>query len=256
MTRARLSLAALTLGAATLALPPAAQAARDFSRGNVQAVDWNAMQIAIRTANGRTITYKVAPNASVKFTDCPECFPSPTYRDLAPPMYVHFEFEDLDVDEIVSFDVKEIGNAPRRVGAGSSGGTTSPGGGGSQTLKVKVLTLDDRRGTFQADVAGRRQTFRADRNVMRDLREGDLVVVTVERQGNDDVVTQVSGAGRSGRVTQIDRRRGEIGIEVNGRERFFRVENERMLERVKEGDRVTFDVETRNGREVITTLDR
>ena len=47
MTRARLSLAALTLGAATLALPPAAQAARDFSRGNVQAVDWNAMQIAL-----------------------------------------------------------------------------------------------------------------------------------------------------------------------------------------------------------------
>jgi Cu/Ag efflux protein CusF len=255
MTRARLSLAALSLGIASLALPPAAQAARDFSRGNIEAVDWNVMQIAIRTTNGRTITYKVANNASVKFTDCPECFPRPSYRDLAPPMYVHFEFEDLDVDEIVSFDVKEIGSAPRRQGSGG-GSTTPPATGGSQTLKVKVLTLDDRRGTFQADVAGRRQTFRADRNVMRDLREGDLVVITVERQGNEDVVTQVSGAGRSGRVTQIDKRRGEIGIEVNGRERFFRVENERMLERVKEGDRVTFDVETRNGREVITTLER
>lgn len=256
MTRARLTLAGLSLGLAVLTLPPDAQAARDFSRGNIEAVDWNVMQIAIRTTNGRTITYKVSPNASVKFTDCPECFPRPTYRDLAAPMYVHFEFEDLDVDEIVSFDVKEIGNAPRRVGGGGGSTTPAPGVGGSQTLKVKVLSLDDRRGTFQADVAGRRQTFRADRNVMRDLREGDLVVVTVERQGNEDVVTQVSGAGRSGRVTQIDKRRGEIGIEVNGRERFFRVENDRMLERVKEGDRVTFDVETRNGREVITSLER
>ena len=255
MTKAALSFGFLALG--LLAVPPSAHAARDFSRGNIQAVDWNVMQIAIRTAQGGVLTYKVSPSASVKFTDCPECFPGATIRDLAPPMYVHFQFEDLDVDEIVSFDVKEIGSAPRRVGAGGSGGTTAPPATGpAQTLKVKVLTLDDRRGTFQADVAGRKQSFRADRNVMRDLREGDLVVITVERQGNEDVVTQVSGTGRSGRVTQIDKGRGEIGIEVNGRERFYRVENERMLERVKEGDRVTFDVETRNGREVVTTLER
>jgi Cu/Ag efflux protein CusF len=259
MTRARLMFGSLALAlVGPLVLPPPAQAARDHSRGNVEAVDWSVMQIAIRTPNGRTVTYKVAPRASVKFTDCPECFPSPTYRDLAPPMYVHFEFEDLDVDEIQSFDVKEIGNAPRRVTAGSSGssGSSSSIGSGSQTLKVKVLTLDERRGSFVADVAGRRQSFRADRGAIRDLREGDLVVITVERQGNEDVVTRVEGAGRSGRVTQIDKRRGEIGIEVNGRERFYRVENDRMLERVKEGDRVTFDVETRNGQEVVTTLER
>ena len=113
MTRARLMFGSLALAlVGPLVLPPPAQAARDHSRGNVEAVDWSVMQIAIRTPNGRTVTYKVAPRASVKFTDCPECFPSPTYRDLAPPMYVHFEFEDLDVDEIQSFDVKEIGNDP------------------------------------------------------------------------------------------------------------------------------------------------
>jgi Cu/Ag efflux protein CusF len=243
---------------AALAVPRPALAARDYSRGNIQAVDWGVMQIAIRTPQGGVLTYKVNRNASVKFTDCPECFPSPTLKDLAPPMYVHFEFEDLDVDEIQSFDVKEIGNAPRRVTPGSSTAPAPlPGGGASQTLKVKIMSMDSRRGTFQADVAGRRQTFRAaNSGDMRDFREGDLAVITVERRGNEDVVTQVRSAGQSGRVTQIDKNRGEIGIEVNGRERFYRVENNRMLDRVKEGDRVTFDMEDRNGRQVITTLER
>lgn len=253
MKTTRLLLGALALCA--VAAPRPALAARDFSRGNIQAVDWSVMQIAIRTAQGGVLTYKVAPNASVKFTDCPECFPNPTWRDLVPPMYVHFQFEDLDVDEIVSFDVKEIGSAPRRVTSG--GGIAPLPGGSAQDLKVKILSLDTRNGTFMADVAGRRQSFRAaNSGDLRNVREGDLAVITVERQGSQDVVTRISAAGQSGRVTQIDKGRGEIGIEVNGRERFYRVENNRMLERVKEGDRVTFDVEDRNGRQVITTLER
>jgi Cu/Ag efflux protein CusF len=254
-TRALFGAMALLAAAA----PRPALAARDFSRGNIEAVDWSVMQIAIRTSQGRVITYKVAPSASVKFTDCPECFPGPTLRDLAPPMYVHFQFEDLDVDEIQSFDVKEIGSAPRRVTAGRSTVPAPPPlpGASAQDLKVKILTMDERRGTFTADVAGRRQAFRAaSSSDMRDFREGDLAVITVERRGGEDIVTQMRAAGRTGRVTAIDKNRGEVGIEVNGRERFYRVENSRMLERVKEGDRVTFDIETRNGREVVTTLER
>src|SRR5262245_11916090 len=108
MKTTRLLVGALALCA--VAAPRPALAARDFSRGNIESVDWNAMQMAVRTPNGRSVTYKVARDASVKFTDCPECFPNPTLRDLAPGMYAHFQFEDLDVDEIVSFDVKEIGN--------------------------------------------------------------------------------------------------------------------------------------------------
>lgn len=254
MKTTRVLFGALALLAA--AAPRPALAARDYSRGNIQAVDWNVMQVAIRTPQGGVLTYKVAPSASVKFTDCPECFPNPTLRDLVPPMYVHFQFEDLAVDEIVSFDVKEIGSAPRRGGGGASMQPVAPIGVG-QDLKVKILTMDERRGTFSADVAGRRQAFRAaNAGDLRDFREGDLAVITVERRGAEDVVTQMRAAGRSGRVTTIDKSRGEVGIEVNGRERIYRVENNRMLERVKEGDRVTFDVETRNGREVVTTLDR
>lgn len=247
----------IRLSAATAALallPLAAGAADDFSRGNIQAVDWNVMQVAIRTPQGGTLTYKVFPNASVKFTDCPECFPNPTLRDLAPPMYVHFVFEDLDVDTIKSFDVKEIGSAPRRAGgsSSSSSGSSSASGVSGRDLKVKILRMDERRGTFTADVAGRSQNFRARSGDLRDFREGDLAIITVD----NGEVTAIRAAGRTGRVTSIDERRGEVGIEVNGRERFYRVENNRMLDRVKEGDRVTFDVETRNGQEVVTTLER
>ena len=245
----------LSAATAVLALAPlAATAADDFSRGNIEAVDWNVMQIAIRTAQGGTLTYKVFPNASVKFTDCPECFPGPTLKDLAPPMYVHFVFEDLDVDTIKSFDVKEIGSAPRRSGPrASSSSDSSPSSGVSgRDMKVKILRMDERRGTFTADVAGRSQNFRARSGELRDFREGDLAIITVD----NGQVTAIRAAGRTGRVTTIDERRGEVGIEVNGRERIYRVENNRMLDRVKEGDRVTFDVETRNGQEVVTTLER
>lgn len=244
----------LTAATAALALVPiAAAAAEDYSRGNVEAVDWSVNQIAIRTAQGGTLTYKVFPNASVKFTDCPECFPNPTLRDLAPPMYVHFVFEDLDVDTIKSFDVKEIGSAPRRSGPrASSPGSSSPAGVSGRDLKVKILRMDERRGTFTADVAGRSQNFRARSGDLRDFREGDLAIITVD----NGEVTAIRAAGRTARVTSIDERRDEVGLEVNGRERFYRVENRRMLDRVKVGDRVTFDVETRNGQEVVTTLDR
>ena len=249
MKTSRLVFGALVIMAGA-AGPRPAWAAKEYARGNIKAVDLNVMEINI---NGNT--YKIAGNADLKFTDCPECFPNPTLRDLMPPMYVHFVYEDHIISQ---FDVKEIGSAPRRVKPGQSAPPSSGGsGGGTQTLKVKILRLDERRGTFEADVAGRRRSFRADqRGDLRDLREGDLTVITVERRGGEDVVTQFRSVGRSGRVTSIDERRGEIGIEVNGRERFYRVENNRMLDRVKVGDRVTFDTEERNGREFLTSIDR
>jgi Cu/Ag efflux protein CusF len=263
MMRTRLLFGSLALVALA---GPGPALAKDFSRGNITAVDWNVMQIAIKTPQGGILTYKIDPNASVKFTDCPECFPNPKLRDLTPPMYIHFAFEDQDVDLITDVDVKEIGSAPRRVRPGQSGGGQASdgrgdrgdrGGGGSQELKVKILRIDERRGTFQADVAGRRQDFRADnRGDLRDFREGDLAIITVERRGGEEVATRMRATGRNGRVTMIDDRRGEIAIEVNGREHVYRVENKRMLDRVKEGDRVTFDTEERNGREVLTSLDR
>lgn len=243
----------IRLSAATAALalaPLAATAADDFSRGNIEAVDWNVMQIAIQVRGG-TVTYKVFPNASVKFTDCPECFPNPTLKDLAPPMYVHFVFEDLDVDTIKSFDVKEIGGAPRRLRPGAAAAAIPPASG--QELKVKILKMNARSGTFTADVAGRSQTFRANRaSDLQNVREGDLAVVTVD----NGLVTSIRAAGSTGRVTSVNESRSEVGLEVSGRQSTYRVENKAMLGGLKAGDSVTFDVETRNGQEVVTSLQK
>ena len=48
------------------------------------------MQIEIKTPQGGRLTYKVARNCSVKFTDGAGDFPNPRLEDLTPPMYIHF----------------------------------------------------------------------------------------------------------------------------------------------------------------------
>jgi Cu/Ag efflux protein CusF len=163
-------------------------------------------------------------------------------------MYIHFQFED---QTMLSIDVREIGSAPRR----KSSASTRPADT-ARELKVRVLRLDERRGTFEADVAGRRQTFRAQNaRLLRDLGEGDLVIIEVERQGAADVVTDVKSAGQTGRVTTVDERRREIGVEVRGRETLYQVDSERILRGVRVGDRISFETEERGGRKVITRIE-
>lgn len=246
--RTRFGILAAAIPMAALVVATPAQAAREFARGNITAVDWKAMQLEIKTPKGGLLTYKVAPNCAVKFTDGAQDFPNPTLQDLVPPMYIHFAFEDQTISQI---DVKEVGSAPRR-----RSGTTTSRPEASRQMRVRILRMDDRRGTFEADVAGRRQSFRAENNrLLRDFGEGDLVVVEVERRGGSDVVIDMRGAGQSGRVTAVDERRGEIGVEVRGRETFYRVDNDRILRGVRVGDRISFEVEERNGRRVITRIE-
>jgi Cu/Ag efflux protein CusF len=237
------------LALATLGSVSPAAAAREFGRGNITAVDWNAMQIEIKTPQGGRLTYKVAKGCEVKFTDGAQDFPNPTLQDLAPPMYIHFQFEDQVISVI---DVREVGGAPRR----RSGAPSAAPDTAARELKVRILRLDERRGTFEADVAGRRQSFRAENaRLLRDFGEGDLVVIELARRGGSEVVTDIRGAGQTGRVTTLDERRGEIGIEVRGRETLYRVDNDRILRGIRVGDRITFETEERGGRRVITRIE-
>jgi hypothetical protein len=146
-------------------------------------VDWNVMQIAIRGVDGKVNTFRVRPNASVKFSaEGGERFPNPTLRDLAPPMYVWFIYEDWNGAEaptIQDIDVREI---PR--GAGRTGGGTAPsqpGQGQGQDMTVRISKITNQsRGEFDADVAGRNQRFVASPpNMLNRWRAGDLVIVTV-----------------------------------------------------------------------------
>jgi Cu/Ag efflux protein CusF len=312
VTKPRALLATAVL--AVLGPIPSAYAAREFSRGNITAVDWRVMQIEIKTPKGGLLTYKVAPNCAVKFTDGTADFPNPKLEDLTPPMYIHFVFENQTMLEI---DVKEVGSAPRprAQGGGNRGSSdrnssdrnssdrnssdrnssdrnssdrnssdrnssdrnssdrnssdrnssdrnssdrnSSDRYSSDRQIKVRILRLDERRGTFEADVAGRRQTFRAENGrLLRGFGEGDLVILGVDRRGGAEVVTDIRTAGQIGRVTRVDERRGEVSIEVRGREALYRVDDgSRLLRRVRVGDRVTFEVEERRGQKVITSIE-
>jgi Cu/Ag efflux protein CusF len=270
------------------ALP--AHAAREFGRGNITAVDWQVMQIEIKTPQGGRLTYKVAQNCSVKFTDRAEEFKNPKLQDLTPPMYIHFVFENQTISEI---DVREVGNIGPRSSTTDRGSSTDQGRStdrgstdrgstdrgstdrgstdrssadrrssergrplSDRELKARILRIDERRGTFDADVAGRRQGFRTEsRRLLRDLGEGDLVILSLDRRGGNEIVTDIRSAGQSGRVTRIDERRGEVTVEVRGRESVYLVDSPRLLRRLREGDRVTFEVEERRGRRVIVSIE-
>jgi hypothetical protein len=170
--------------AAVFAASPAF-AAKEFGNGNITAVDWNAMQLEIRTPKGGKLTYKVARNVEVKFTDGAADFPNPTYKDLAPPMQIHFVFED---QTILSADVREVGSAPRR-SARSAGNSSSSD---TRVLKIRISKIEGRGDTIQADVAGRNQTFRLEnRDVIRGFREDDLVVATLARRNGREVITEL-----------------------------------------------------------------
>jgi Cu/Ag efflux protein CusF len=276
------------------ALP--AHAAREFSRGNITAVDWRVMQIEIKTPQGGRLTYKVDRNCSVKFTDGAGDFPNPKLEDLAPPMYIHFVFENQTMFEI---DVKEVGSAPRPRAQGADrqssdrdrassdrdrassdrdrassdrdrassdrdrassdrdrASSDRDRTGSDRQIKVRILRVDERRGTFDADVAGRRQAFRAESGrLLRGFGEGDLVILILDRRAGREVVTEIRSAGQSGRVTRIDERRDEVTIQVRGRETLYQVDNPRLLRRLRVGERVTFEVEERRGRRVITSIE-
>jgi hypothetical protein len=168
-------------------------AAKEFGNGNITAVDWNAMQIEIKNPKGRVYTYKVARNIEVKFTDGTADFPNPTYKDLAPPMQIHFVFED---QVILSADVREVGSAPRRSAQqgqqGRQGRSNESAKSDSREIKIRISKIEDHGDSIQADVAGHNQSFLLEsRDVIRGFREDDLVVATLARRNGREVITEL-----------------------------------------------------------------
>ncbi len=180
------SLVRVAFVAGVLAASPAF-AAKEFGTGNITAVDWSVMQIEIKTPKGGRLTYKVAPNVEVKFTDRTADFPSPTYKDLTAPMYIHFAFENQILSSV---DVREVGSAPGRAAQTTPAAAASAS---SRVLKIRISKIEN--DSIDADVAGKKQTFRLDnRNLIRGFRENDLAVATVVRRSNRDVITDLKPA--------------------------------------------------------------
>jgi Cu/Ag efflux protein CusF len=207
---------------------------------------------------GRQVKVPVTPKVRVVFHRDAELFPDPTMADIKPGMNVSFIFDHQPPERI------HVHLVPPETRRGAGGGQArrdntdrqpdrrgGNSGGGHQELMVKILDLDERRGEFRADVAGRRQTFAVDNpRELRRWKEGDLVVITVD----GDVVTDIRAGGLSGKVLDVDRRRGEVRIEVDGRPESYDVEDKRLLEDIRVGDRVRFEIAKHSGRQVITAI--
>ena len=119
--------ALVSVAVAVLASPAFARV--KSARGNVSAVDWNAMQIAIKGVDGKINTFLVRRDTGVKFTDTPEAFPSPGLKDVVPPMYVWFDFEDYEGQQpglIQKIDVHDMPVMVAVDASGSSVHTTGP----------------------------------------------------------------------------------------------------------------------------------
>jgi Cu/Ag efflux protein CusF len=234
------------------ALTAPALAAPEKVRANIVSVDWKAMKMVVKHPTGYTIDLSVPKNTPVKFSDGAEFYPDPTVEDLAPGMYIHFIHDNRVVQDVI--EVREI-SAEQRRPRHRADASSAPQDEG-RTLKVRILSVDERRGQLSADVAGRRESFRvSEPRTLRRYEEGDMVILTVVRRGGDELVTEIRSASLSGRVLRVDRRRGEIAIDADGRQETYRVEDKSLLEQVREGDRIRFEFEDRRGtRNVITAI--
>jgi len=148
--------------------------------------------------------------------------------------------------------------AAGRGACAAEGSAKTPSGANSSRheLKVRIQSIDDHRGEFKAEVAGRRETFRVESSRdLRHLQEGDLVIVTVERREGNDVVTEIRAAALSGRILRINERGREMTIAAEGHDEVYGVEDQKLFGDLREGDKIRFEFEERpGGKKVITAL--
>ena len=195
LTKIVRSVALVSIAIGVLASPAFARV--KSARGNVSSVDWNAMQIAIKGIDGKVNTFLVRRDTGVKFTDTPEAFPSPGLKDIVPPMYIWFDFEDYEgqqpglIQKIDVHDMPADMRKARLAGASGADGTATLSANERQ-LRVRLQSLNTRSGEFKADVAGRNTTFRATSgSLLTPFREGDLVVITLQRTNGQERVTNI-----------------------------------------------------------------
>lgn len=131
----------------------------------------------------------------------------------------------------------------------------------------RVLRSDERRGsvTIRDSESGATETYYLDRDV-RPMRAGDLVSFDIEERGRESVITRwrpIGGRGGgsnilrdAGLVRDVDQRRSQVTIELasSNRRQTFQVPDRRLLDRLRRGDRVSFEYERQFGGWIITSV--
>jgi len=181
-----LTKAGLLVLAATIAAPSAFAQNLNKERGNILAVDWNAMQVRLKDPQGRERTWPVSKNAVVEFNDKASSFPNPKLKDLVPPMYVHFTFH-ADTKEIVKFEVAEVGFEP-----GARQPDTKPAEpAGMQTAVITAVDMNV--GQVEVQTAAGKHTYWVEpKTLLRSYKAGDRVRLQIQKQGDKEVVTAMS----------------------------------------------------------------
>jgi Cu/Ag efflux protein CusF len=175
--------AALALLVSSTVAAPALAQNLTKERANILAVDWNAMQVRLKDPQGRERTWVVAKDATVEFSDKREQFPNPKLADLAPPMYVHFTY-NADTKQIVAFDVAEVGFEPSRA--------KEPGPASASQQQAVITAVDANVGQVEVQLPAGRKTFEVNpKGQLRSFKAGDRVTLTISKQGEREVVTQI-----------------------------------------------------------------
>jgi len=160
---------------------------------------------------------------------------------LRPGMRVRFRLDDRVLDRVHVTDVPPGVNPPAPADSG-------------REIKARLLDIG-RGGAVRVDVAGRQEEYRTkDPAMLRAFHEGDLVILTFDRDA-PTLVTKVRSAARTGRVVRVDAPSREVVVEVDGRDEVYELEDRRVMQRLREGEQIRFEVEERpGGRRVITAV--
>jgi Cu/Ag efflux protein CusF len=185
MTRRMMSMLVALAFVAPLAVVERAEAAPEFDRGKIVSIDWDQMTMQFKDPKDRIATRRFSRNASVKFTDGAGFFRNPSVRDLRPPMYVHYQFED---EVIFAFDVRELGYTPGNEERASGRKQE----GVPRTVVGRVTSFDTGVKHIEMEIDGVRETFQCT-NVgdMRGLARGQRVQLKTEWSGQRELVVDV-----------------------------------------------------------------
>jgi hypothetical protein len=213
--------------------------------GKIERVDGST--IIVRRDGGAEVRINVTPQTEVFFQDSGDrkMFPNPTSADLKTGMGVRFVFNDGNPNKVtVHFVPASTGSSPSTPVAGS------------QQIKARIQAVNLGGREIRADVAGASRTYTVDDAAAgRAVRRGQLVVLTVEDRAGAQVVTRIDPSDAVGNVVSVSGR--TVVIDVNGRQETYSVDDEDLLDDVRAGQRVRFEVEERsNGRRVVTALRR
>ena len=164
-------------------------------RGTILNMDWNAFQVQIEDAKDRKRIWKVAKDATVKFSDQAWGNRGSTLRDLKTGMYVHFTYSSGDPEIIQDFDVKDLGSVNKRPGPPPEP-TPVPG---MTSGRVTAVDLNVAQVEVMVDRAGRKTYQAANARVLAGLKAGDRISFRTEKQANGqeivvEVVPQRSGS--------------------------------------------------------------